>query len=134
MGLVYLPTLLLTAAGVAAYMLAARDVALWLLAAAGVFHTLFQKPPSLCRKGGRCEVVLSSPYARPLGVPLEHLGALWFLGVVPARYLGLGAFWAVVGIVGVATLAAIEARLRALCLYCTVAHMVGLATAVVLLR
>lgn len=129
----YLATVLLTAAGVAAYMFATRDLAVWLLAAAGLFHTLFQKPPTLCKKGGSCEVVLSSPYARPFGIPLQYLGALWFFAVVPTYYLGLGALWAVVGIAAVAALVALEAKLKAFCLYCTIAHVVGLAAAMALL-
>jgi len=129
----FLPSLAGLVAGIALALLDLGQAALWALAATGVFHSLFQKPQALCAKGGGCEKVLSSPYARPFGVPMEVLGAAWFIGVLPAYYLGAGQLWALIGIAGVAVLVAIEAKLRAFCAYCTVAHLIGLAAAALLL-
>ena len=105
------------------------------LSVLGVVYTIFFKPAGVCRKSrlAGCEVVLASPYARPFGVPLEYVGALWFAGVVPAYYLGVGAAWAYLGLAGVAALVALEAKLRAFCLYCTVAHVLGAAASLILL-
>lgn len=105
------------------------------LSATGVVYAIFFKPKGICRRARLmgCEVVLVSPYARPFGVPLEYIGALWFAGTVPAYLIGAGAAWALLGIIGVAVLAALEAKLRAFCLYCTVAHAIGLAISFILL-
>ncbi|WP_258871800.1 vitamin K epoxide reductase family protein [Pyrobaculum aerophilum] len=77
--------------------------------------------------------MLSSPYAKPFGIPLEYLGAAWFAGVPIAYYLGIGLVWSVMAFAGVIALVAIEAKLRAFCIYCTVAHVIGLAAAFLLL-
>ncbi|AAL63389.1 hypothetical protein PAE1303 [Pyrobaculum aerophilum str. IM2] len=131
----YILTGLLAALGVAVGLLGSRLIALSLLAAAGLLHTLFNKPSAFCAKYkiGGCEAVLSSPYARPFGIPLEYLGAAWFAGVPIAYYLGIGLVWSVMAFAGVIALVAIEAKLRAFCIYCTVAHVIGLAAAFLLL-
>jgi uncharacterized membrane protein len=131
----YLVVVALAVAGVYAASMGSREVALLLLAASGLVHTLFNKPRALCgraRRGG-CEIVLASPYARPFGIPLEWLGAAWFAGVLPLYYLGLGQIWGFLALLTVAVLVGIEVKLRALCIYCTVAHMIGVITAVFLL-
>ena len=75
--ILYLVVVALAGAGVYAASTGAREVALLLLAASGLVHTLFNKPRALCGRArwGGCEVVLASPYARPFGIPLEWLGA-----------------------------------------------------------
>jgi len=131
----YIAVAILACAGICVALLGLREVALLFLACSGLVHTLFNKPQALCgriRRGG-CEVVLASPYARPFGVPLEYLGAAWFAGVLPSYYLGFGQVWGVLALLAVAALVALEVRLRAFCIYCTVAHIIGAAAAALLL-
>lgn len=98
-------------------------------------HTLFNKPQALCGKArrGGCEVVLASPYARPFGIPLEKLGAAWFTGALPSYNLGFGQLWGLLALLAVAALVGIEVKLRGFCTYCTIAHVVGVAAALLLL-
>jgi len=133
--ILYLVVVALAGAGVYAASTGAREVALLLLAVSGLVHTLFNKPRALCgrvRLGG-CEVVLASPYARPFGIPLEWLGAAWFAGALPLYHLGLGEAWGFFALLIVVVLVGIEIKLRAMCIYCTVAHVIGVITAVLLL-
>lgn len=127
--------LVLSAAGILLRLAGYGQLSIWPLAAGGLVHTLLNKPGSLCARGrlGGCEAVLSSPYARPFGLPLEYVGAAWFGGVPLAFHLGFGWLWALLAVLGVALLVGIEIRLRALCLYCTVAHIIGLICAIFLL-
>lgn len=131
----YILTALLAALGVAMWLLGGRLIALSLLAAAGLLHTLFNKPSAFCAKHriGNCEAVLSSPYAKPFGIPLEYLGAVWFAGVPIAYYLGFGFIWSFIAFAGVIALVAVEVKLRAFCIYCTAAHVIGLTAAFLLL-
>jgi len=133
--ILYLVVVALAGAGVYAASTGAREVALLLLAASGLVHTLFNKPRALCGRGrwGGCEVVLASPYARLFGIPLEWLGAAWFAGVLPLYYLGFGQMWGFLALLIVAVLVGIEIKLRAMCIYCTVAHVIGVITVVLLL-
>jgi uncharacterized membrane protein len=133
--ILYLVVVALAGAGVYAASTGAREVALLLLAASGLVHTLFNKPRALCGRArwGGCEVVLASPYARPFGIPLEWLGAAWFAGVLPLYYLGFGQMLGFLALLTVAVLVGIEVKLRALCIYCTVAHIIGVITVVLLL-
>jgi Predicted membrane protein len=125
----------LAGAGIYAAAAGAREAALLLLSASGLVHTLFNKPQALCgkvRRGG-CEVVLASPYARPFGINLEYLGAAWFAGVLPSYYLGFGQAWGLLALLAVVALVGIEVKLRAFCIYCTIAHVIGVAAALLLL-
>ena len=133
--ILYLVVVALAGAGVYAASTGAREVALLLLAASGLVHTLFNKPQALCGRvrWGGCEVVLASPYARPFGIPLEWLGAAWFAGALPLYHLGFGQAWGFLALLIVAALVGIEIKLRAMCIYCTVAHVIGVITAVLLL-
>jgi uncharacterized membrane protein len=133
--ILYLVVVALAGAGVYAASTGAREVALLLLAASGLVHTLFNKPRALCGRArwGGCEVVLASPYARPFGIPLEWLGAAWFAGVLPLYHLGFGQAWGFLALLTVAALVGIEIKMKVLCIYCTVAHMIGVITAVLLL-
>ena len=133
--ILYLVVVALAGAGVYAASTGTREVALLLLAASGLTNTIFNKPRALCGRArwGGCEVVLASPYARPFGIPLEWLGAAWFAGVLPLYYLGFGQMWGFLALLTVAVLVGIEIKLRALCIYCTVAHVIGVITAVLLL-
>ena len=133
--ILYLVVVALAGAGVYAASTGAREVALLLLAASGLVHTLFNKPRALCGRArwGGCEVVLASPYARPFGIPLEWLGAAWFAGALPLYHLGFGQAWGFLALLIVAVLVGIEIKLRAMCIYCTVAHVIGVITAVLLL-
>jgi uncharacterized membrane protein len=133
--ILYLVVVALAGAGVYAASTGAREVALMLLAASGLVHTLFNKPRALCGRvrWGGCEVVLASPYARPFGIPLEWLGAAWFAGALPLYHLGFGQAWGFLALLIVAVLVGIEIKLRAMCIYCTVVHVIGVITAVLLL-
>ncbi|MGC9050805.1 vitamin K epoxide reductase family protein [Pyrobaculum sp.] len=130
-----LVALALSAAGILSRLAGYEQLGIWLLAAGGLAHTLLNKPGDVCRRGRLtgCEVVLGSPYARPLGIPLEYVGAAWFGGVPLAFHLGYGQIWALLAVLGVVLLIGIEVKLKALCLYCTVAHIIGLICAVFLL-
>lgn len=82
-----------------------------------------------------CDQVIASPYSKILGVPVAALGAAWF---TVAAALSLTAAlrgrcgrallsWCVVGVLGVAYLIYLEvAVIGAVCLYCTLAHLLGL--------
>ena len=133
--ILYLVVVALAGAGVYAASTGAREVALLLLAASGLVHTLFNKPRAICGRArwGGCETVLASPYARPFGIPLELFGAAWFAGALPLYHLGFGQAWGFLALLIVAALVGIEIKLRALCIYCTVAHVIGVTTAVLLL-
>ena len=133
--ILYLVVIALAVAGIYAASTSSREVALLLLAASGLVHTLFNKPRAICGRArwGGCEVVLASPYARPFGIPLEWLGAAWFAGALPLYHLGFGQAWGLLALLIVAALVGIEIKLRALCIYCTVAHVIGVITAVLLL-
>ena len=133
--ILYVVAVALAGAGIYAASTGAREVALLLLAVSGLVHTLFNKPRALCGRvrWGGCEVVLASPYARPFGIPLEWLGAAWFAGVLPLYYLRFGQEWGFLALLIVAVLVGIEIKLRAMCIYCTVAHVIGVITAVLLL-
>jgi uncharacterized membrane protein len=69
--------LVLTAAGILSRLAGYEQLGIWLLTAGGLAHILLNKPGDVCRRGRLtgCEVVLGSPYARPLGIPLEYVGA-----------------------------------------------------------
>ena len=97
--ILYLVVVALAGAGVYVASTGAREVALLLLAASGLVHTLFNKPRAICGRvrWGGCEVVLASPYARPFGIPLEWLGAAWLAGALPLYYLGFGQMWGFFG-------------------------------------
>ena len=133
--ILYLVVVALAGAGVYAASTGSREVALLLLVVSGLVHTLFNKPRALCGsvRWGGCEVVLASLYARPFGIPLEWLGAAWFAGVLPLYYQGFGQMWGFLALLIVAVLVGIEIKLRTLCIYCTVAHVIGVITAVLLL-
>jgi len=79
-----------------------------------------------------CDHVLTSSYARLLGVPTSLYGAVWFAATSTAAFLpvegrvvlGFMKEWSVLGLVGVGTLVYVELVLiNAVCLLCTVAHM-----------
>jgi uncharacterized membrane protein len=79
-----------------------------------------------------CEVVLSSPYAVIPGtsIPTSFAGIVWFavsalLWTRPFGQFQVG--WAAVGLLAVIYLVFIEiVRLGAICLWCTVAHLLVL--------
>jgi len=78
-----------------------------------------------------CEVVLSSPYAVIAGrIPTSVAGIVWFaisalLWTRPFGQFHVG--WAAVGLLAVIYLVFIEiVRLGAICLWCTVAHLLVL--------
>jgi len=81
-----------------------------------------------------CNTVLSSPYASILGVPTASYGVLWFavafllslfsLRIEKAQTMLLA--WSIVWLIAAATLTAVEVFLiRAVCLLCTTAHILG---------
>ena len=131
----YLFVIALALSGVALWIVGMREAAVILIAASGLLHTIGNKPSAFCSKYriGGCEVVLSSPYARPFGIPLEAVGATWFALLPLAYFVGIGVFWGALTLLGVAVLVAIELKLRAICIYCTVAHAIGLVAAALLL-
>ncbi len=83
-----------------------------------------------------CSAVLSSVYSRIGGIPVAVFGLLWFLvaaylGMRVAddeKWLGILLGWSLVGLAGILALVAIEIFLVGqICLFCTAAHVVGLA-------
>ncbi|AFA39906.1 putative membrane protein [Pyrobaculum oguniense TE7] len=131
----YLYVIALALFGAVTWIAGMREAAVILIAASGLLHTIGNKPSAFCSKYrvGGCEAVLSSPYARPFGIPLEVVGAAWFAFLPLAYFTGFGAFWSVLTLLGVSVLVAIELKLRAVCIYCTVAHAIGAVAAVLLL-
>lgn len=84
-----------------------------------------------------CDRVIVSPYSRIYGISLSSLGLTWFLTLLlltiiasfkdgrGIRYILLG--WSLISLPSVAVLVWIEiAVLRAICVYCTVAHILGI--------
>lgn len=103
-------------------------------AAFGLYIALFVKPPDMCTGLGGCEAVLATPYARPLGVPLQYLGAVWLAAAIPLTLAPrLSWAWALLGASAVAFLAAVELRLKAFCNYCTSLHIIILYISIILL-
>lgn len=85
-----------------------------------------------------CDRVLTSPYARLLGIPTSLYGAAWFAAISTAAFLpverravlGFIKGWSVLGLVGVGALVYVELVLiNAVCLLCTVAHMLAILVA-----
>ena len=83
-----------------------------------------------------CSAILSSVYAKILGIPAALFGMVWFLVALlltmllvrNAKGLNLMLAWSLLGLVGVIALAYTEFILvRAFCPYCTSAHILGLA-------
>ena len=92
-------------------------------------------PPTL----SECDVVVTSEYAYIDGVSVALLGAAWFIVAIvfSAACLFRKTFgkilfvWGLLGVAGVGYLVYIEIGvLHAICLYCTVAHVLGLAITV----
>ncbi|MEM1945419.1 MAG: vitamin K epoxide reductase family protein [Candidatus Caldarchaeum sp.] len=86
-----------------------------------------------------CDRVLSSPYAKVMGVPTALYGAGWFAAASTAAFLSSEKRWAarflvawsLLGILGIAALIYVELVLiNALCILCTAAHVLGLAVAI----
>lgn len=86
-----------------------------------------------------CERVLLSPYSRLLGLSLAMMGASWFAVLLVLslalfyrgkRVLSAVVFgWSLTSIPSVAALTMIEVFLvGSICLYCTVAHILGLSS------
>lgn len=89
-------------------------------------------PPTL----SECNAVVASEYAYINGVPVALLGAAWFMIAIvfSAACLFREIFgkilfgWGLLGVVGVGYLVYIEIGvLHTICLYCTLAHVLGLA-------
>jgi len=83
-----------------------------------------------------CDRALWSQYSHFFGVPVAVLGLAWFmiaLGLILLarldRRLMIGVLaWSLLGVAGVAGLVYIEIfLLRSICLWCTIAHIFGLA-------
>ena len=115
------------------------------------YYTL-HRPPPLCeipRDQGpiqlNCELVLSSPYSRVGPFPLDALAAAWFIInislALAALYAPLGAArasaralfgWRFVGLAVVPYLVYVELFvIRAICVYCTIMHVMIIADFVV---
>ncbi|MEM1965177.1 MAG: vitamin K epoxide reductase family protein [Candidatus Caldarchaeum sp.] len=86
-----------------------------------------------------CDRVLSSPYAKVMGVPTALYGAGWFAAASTAAFLSSEkrraarflVAWSLLGILGIAALIYVELVLiNALCILCTAAHVLGLAVAI----
>ncbi|MEM1584348.1 MAG: vitamin K epoxide reductase family protein [Nitrososphaerota archaeon] len=91
----------------------------------------------VCKIGvGECDKVITSPYSKIYGIPLSTLGLAWFLTLLfltivvsykhgkAASYLVL--VWALMSVPSVAALLWIElAILNTICMYCTIAHILG---------
>ncbi|MEM4288420.1 MAG: vitamin K epoxide reductase family protein [Candidatus Caldarchaeum sp.] len=86
-----------------------------------------------------CDRVLSSPYAKLLGVPTALYGAGWFAAASTAAFLSSEkrwaarflAAWSLLGLAGVVALVYVELVLiKAVCILCTTAHVLAIAVAV----
>ena len=93
----------------------------------------YQDTPLFCSTTGTvsCERVLQSEYAEVVGIPVSLFGLAWFavMGVLVATRLAswLTLAWAAVGIATVAWLVFVElARVEAICLWCSAAHVLVL--------
>ncbi|MEM0275327.1 MAG: vitamin K epoxide reductase family protein [Nitrososphaerota archaeon] len=82
-----------------------------------------------------CEAVLHSPYSKIFGVSLSLLGLIWFTGLLlltilslyQRRILNILLSYSLVSVPSVIILVWIEVALvRSICIYCTIAHLVGL--------
>jgi len=83
-----------------------------------------------------CDRVLSSPYAKFLGIPTAMYGAVWFATASSTAFLAVDrkpalkllVAWSAAGVAGVAVLVYVELFLiNAVCLLCTAAHVLILA-------
>lgn len=92
-------------------------------------------PPTL----SECDAVVTSEYAYFNGVSVALLGAIWFMIAIAfsaaaffREIFGKILFaWGLLGVAGVGYLVYIEVGiLHAICLYCTMAHVLGLAITV----
>lgn len=92
-------------------------------------------PPEL----SGCDVVIASEYSKFFGVPVALLGAAWFAVVIAlsiASYISERCrkpllAWCIIGVLGVLYLVWVEVFiLHAICLYCTIAHVFGVAITV----
>ncbi|MEM3053907.1 MAG: vitamin K epoxide reductase family protein, partial [Candidatus Caldarchaeum sp.] len=85
-----------------------------------------------------CDTVLSSAYAKFLGVPTAFYGVVWFaiaaslsmLASNGKRFAKLALGWAVIGVAAVGVLTYVELVLiGAVCILCTAAHVLAIAVA-----
>ncbi len=81
-----------------------------------------------------CSSVLSSTYSQILGIPIAALGLTWF---TIATILSVTSFkrpikriifliWAIIGVLSIPFLVYAEFQVGAICLLCTLAHILGL--------
>tara|TARA_B100001971_G_C18182794_1_gene533828 strand:+ start:989 stop:1321 length:333 start_codon:yes stop_codon:yes gene_type:complete len=81
-----------------------------------------------------CDSVLSSSYSQFMGIPVAALGLLWF---IIATILAVASFkmklkriilltWAIIGVSSIPLLVYAESLVGAICLLCTLAHILGL--------
>ncbi len=99
-----------------------------------VLEAFFSSIPLYCPAGGlfNCVAVTSSSYSRIFGIPVALMGFLWFaliLAIAAARPASYGLIllplWGI-GMVFVGYLVYVELLiLHAVCVYCTVAHVLG---------
>jgi len=85
---------------------------------------------------GGCDRVIVSRYSEVHGIHLSLLGAIWFLGIIlfsvisifRKRFTIILYGWSLISIPSVIVLVWIEIfLLNAICVYCTVDHVLGLA-------
>jgi uncharacterized membrane protein len=121
---------------------------LTILAAAGLLVSIYltfktYDPSSVaCSIGGGCETVLSSDYAKILGIPVSVFGILWyviqlgliyFLLVKKSSSPSLLRIWAALGLVFSLYLLYLEAFvIHAYCTWCLVSLAIVIATVVLL--
>jgi uncharacterized membrane protein len=117
----------------------------WLIAATfiGLSDTLYLSYYHLlgltptCAIGG-CEIVLSSPYATPLGVPFAYIGVVYYLYMLGLALLvafdphSRGLRWGMLAYAGIGLLCSIGFELfqffviGALCMYCAISALTTL--------
>ncbi|MDJ0271000.1 MAG: vitamin K epoxide reductase family protein [Aigarchaeota archaeon] len=104
-----------------------------------IYLTLLPPPP-FCEISSflSCDTVLSSAYAKFLGVPTAFYGVVWFamaaslsmLASNGKRFAKLALGWSVIGVAAVAVLTYVELVLiGAVCILCTAAHVLAIAVA-----
>jgi uncharacterized membrane protein len=82
-----------------------------------------------------CDDVLTSEYAKIMGIPVALLGLVWFAAAAGLSFASFRTpvsrrmfiLWAFVGVLGIPPLVYAEYLVGSICLLCTSAHILGLA-------
>jgi uncharacterized membrane protein/predicted DsbA family dithiol-disulfide isomerase len=108
-----------------------------LVASAMLLVDYVRPAPVFCAEGGGCDALKHTAFAMPFGVPMPAFGVVGFFAIGVAALLGghrarlaqlgLAVVAALVGL----TLLVVQLRLGQLCVYCCVADVSGIVSAIV---